>query len=94
MRLGEQDYTTDGKPGSYVTRHSFLEYLERFSILYNINWCRREWMELTFPLEFVLGKENLHFSPQFYRYYLKNHSIICFNYRTRPRIFFLIKSEA
>ena len=56
MRLGEQDYTTDGKPGSYATRHSFLEYLERFSVLYNINWCRREWMELTFPLEFVLGK--------------------------------------
>ena len=50
-------------------------------------------MELAFPLEIFGEQEYLHFSPQFYRYYLKSHRTICFDYRTRPRIFFLIKSE-
>ena len=74
--------------------HTFWENLERFPFLYNVNWFRWVWMELTFPLDFFWGKEGLHFSPQFYRYYIKNHSIICFNCRTRPRIFFFIMLEA
>ena len=36
-------------------------------------------MELTFPLEVFGEKEYLHFSPQFYRYYLKSHRTICFD---------------
>lgn len=51
-------------------------------------------MELTFPLEIFGEKEYLHFSPQFYWYYLKSHRAICFDYRTHPRIFFLTKLEA
>ena len=51
-------------------------------------------MELTFPLDIFGEEEYLRFSPQFCRDYLNSHRTICFEYRTRPRIFFLIKSEA
>lgn len=51
-------------------------------------------MELTFPLDIFGEEEYLRFSPQFCRDYLNSHRTICFEYRTRPRILFLIKSEA
>ena len=49
-------------------------------------------MELTFPLDFFWEKKTFTFLLSFTG--ITYYSTICFNYRTRPLIFFLIKSEA